>query len=49
LRPAKGQANRVVTLWERVNTERFVVAMTPVAEAERLAREEPKGFSWAPG
>ena len=46
---SEGTANRVVTLWERVTTERFVVAMTPVAEAERLAREKPKGFSWAPG
>jgi hypothetical protein len=40
-----GQANRVVTLWERVTTERFVVTMTPVAEAERLARERSKDFS----
>ena len=46
---SEGTANRVVTLWLRVTTERFVVAMTPVAEAERLAREKPKGFSWAPG
>jgi phosphatidylethanolamine/phosphatidyl-N-methylethanolamine N-methyltransferase len=45
LRPAVGQANRVVTLWERANTERFVDAKTPVAEAERLARERSKDFS----
>jgi hypothetical protein len=44
-----GTANRVVTLWERAKTERFVVAMTPVAEAERLARKRSKGFFRAPG
>ena len=42
---SEGTANRVVTLWERAKTERFVVAMTPVAEAERLARERSKDFS----
>ena len=36
-----------MTLWERVNTERFVVAMTPVAEAERLARRTER-FSERP-
>ena len=46
---SEGTANRVVTLWERAKTERFVVAMTPVAEAERLARKEPKGSFGAPG
>ena len=39
MRPAKGQANRVVTLWERAAAERFAVVMTPSVEAERLARE----------
>jgi hypothetical protein len=46
---SEGTANRVVTLWERAKTERFVVAMTPVAEAERLARERLKDFFQAPG
>jgi len=46
---SEGTANRVVTLWERAKTERFVVAMTPVAEAERLARERSKDFFRAPG
>ena len=41
---SEGTANRVVTLWERVTTERFVVAMTPVAAAERLARKDRKVF-----
>ena len=35
----KGTANGVVRLWERVKAERFAVAMTPVVEAERLARK----------
>jgi hypothetical protein len=46
---SEGTANRVVTLWERAKTERFVVAMTPVAAAERLARERLKDFFRAPG
>ena len=46
---SEGTANRVVTLWLRVTTERFVVAMTPVAEAERLARKRSKDFFRAPG
>jgi hypothetical protein len=46
---SEGTANRVVTLWERAKTERFVVAMTPVAEAERLARERLRDFFRAPG
>ena len=41
---SEGTANRVVTLWERAKTERFVVAMTPVVEAERPAREDRKVF-----
>ena len=31
------------------NAERFVVAKTPIVEAERLAREKSKGFFRAPG
>jgi hypothetical protein len=41
---SEGTATRVVTLWERVTAERFVVAMTPVVEAERLARRDRKVF-----
>ena len=40
MRPAKGSANGVVRLWERATAERFEVAMTPVVEAERPARED---------
>ena len=35
----KGTANGVVRLWERVKAERFVLAMTPLVGAERLARK----------
>jgi hypothetical protein len=41
---SEGTASRVVTPWKRVKTERFVVAKTPVAEAERLARKDRKVF-----
>src|SRR5260370_7124053 len=43
-RPAKGLANGAVTLWERAKAERFAVATTPVAEAERLAKEGREVF-----
>ena len=35
----EGTANGVVRLWERAKAERFAVAMTPLVEAERLARK----------
>ena len=41
---SEGTATRVVTPWLRAKTERFVIAMTPVAEAERLARKDRKVF-----
>jgi hypothetical protein len=44
----KGTANGVVRLWERVKAERFAVAMTPLVEVERLAKENRKVFR-APG
>jgi len=44
----KGTANGVVRLWERVKAERFAVAMTPLVEVERLAKENRKVFL-APG
>jgi len=37
-----GTAKGVVTLQERAAAERFAVAMTPIAEAERLAKEDRK-------
>ena len=40
MRPAKGSANGTVRFWERATAERFEVAMTPGAEAERSARED---------
>jgi hypothetical protein len=36
---SEGTANGVVRLWERAKAERFAVAMTPLVEAERLARK----------
>ena len=39
MRPARGSANGVARLWERVKAERFALAMTPLVEAERLARK----------
>jgi hypothetical protein len=45
---SEGTATRVVTFWLRATTERFGVAMTPVAEAERLARKGSKDFFRAP-
>jgi len=47
LRPAKGSANGVARLWERVKAERFALAMTPLVEAERLARKTER-FSERP-
>jgi hypothetical protein len=41
---SEGTASRVVTFWKRAKTERFGVATTPVAEAERLARKDRKVF-----
>ena len=35
----EGTANGVVRLWERVKAERFALAMTPLVEAERLAKK----------
>jgi hypothetical protein len=43
----KGTANGVVRLWERVKAERFALAMTPLVEAERLARKTER-FSERP-
>ena len=43
----KGTANGVVRLWERVKAERFALAMTPLVEAERLARKTER-FSGRP-
>ena len=43
----KGTANGVVRLWERVKAERFAVTMTPLVEAERLARKTER-FSERP-
>ena len=39
MKPARGSANGVVRLWERVKAERFALAMTLLVEAERLARK----------
>jgi hypothetical protein len=39
LETSEGTANGVVRLWERAKAERFAVAMTPLVEAERLARK----------
>jgi hypothetical protein len=41
---SEGTASRVVTFWKRAKAERFVIATTPVAEAERLARKDRKVF-----
>lgn len=43
----EGTANGVVRLWERAKAERFAVAMTPLVEAERLARKTER-FSGRP-
>ena len=43
----EGTANGVVRLWERVKAERFAFAMTPLVEAERLARKTER-FSGRP-
>ena len=43
----EGTANGVVRLWERVKAERFALAMTPLVEAERLARKTER-FSERP-
>jgi hypothetical protein len=43
----EGTANGVVRLWERVRAERFALAMTPLVEAERLARKTER-FSERP-
>ena len=43
----EGTANGVVRLWERVKAERFALAMTPLVEAERLARRAER-FSGRP-
>ena len=43
----EGTANGVVRLWERAKAERFAVAMTPLVEAERLARRTER-FSRRP-
>jgi hypothetical protein len=43
----KGTANGVVRLWERVKAERFALAMTPLVDAERLARKTER-FSGRP-
>ena len=43
----EGTANGVVRLWERAKAERFAVAMTPLVEAERLARKTER-FSERP-
>jgi len=43
----EGAANGVVRLWERVKAERLALAMTPLVEAERLARETER-FSGRP-
>ena len=43
----KGTANGVARLWERVKAERFALAMTPLVEAERLARKTER-FSERP-
>jgi len=44
---SEGTANGVVRLWERVKAERFALAMTPLVEAERLARRAER-FSRRP-
>jgi hypothetical protein len=41
---SEGTASRVVTFWKRAKSERFGIATTPVAEAERLARKDRKVF-----
>jgi hypothetical protein len=43
-RPAKGTASGAVTLCKRAKAERFAIATTLFAEAERLAREGRKVF-----
>jgi hypothetical protein len=43
----KGTANGVARLWERAKAERFAIAMTPLVEAERLARKTER-FSERP-
>ena len=45
---SEGTASRVVTFWKRAKAERFVIATTPVAEAERLARKSRKILSERP-
>jgi tRNA U34 5-methylaminomethyl-2-thiouridine-forming methyltransferase MnmC len=47
LETSEGTANGVVRLWERAKAERFAVAMTPLVEAERLARKTER-FSERP-
>ena len=47
LETSEGTANGVVRLWERAKAERFAVAMTPLVEAERLARKTER-FSRRP-